>query len=468
MTVVSGEEYLHLRVSYPLVMRATGLGRLEGGELVLVPGSRAQELVARAHELAQTGIAGIVVLGGDAGSLDASELRSTIPIVLVHEPSDLHLMREAIDRYIVRSRRELFALEQRLHRSIVDAAIAGATIEDLLAIAAAETQALVLLDRGGEIIWSPDSSPLPDGAQLVRARMALDRANRGHVVWDGPPRMLAVEVAAGSERKGVVAAIGLDATRYEADDVVLTSLASGAAIVLAREPSLDISVVEDALTPLRLRAAAATAEADDWQAVAAESDDIPLESVHRAFTTELNVRSVPFVAAREGDSLIVIASGSAIAWNAIVSGVESRTRPARIRAGLGRCYIGPDGAGQSVREALRALDRIDAGLLSYEDVELDVVLRSVEGRDEFVRARLGVLMDESAGGQELLETARAYLGSGRNAKEAARRLQVHRNTLLYRLRRIRELIHVDWDDPEDIFALDLALRLSSMSPDQAS
>jgi DNA-binding PucR family transcriptional regulator len=42
---------------------------------------------------------------------------------------------------------------------------------------------------------------------------------------------------------------------------------------------------------------------------------------------------------------------------------------------------------------------------------------------------------------------------------AATSLHVHRNTLLYRLRQIDELLEVDVGDADCAFALDLALRI---------
>jgi purine catabolism regulator len=61
--------------------------------------------------------------------------------------------------------------------------------------------------------------------------------------------------------------------------------------------------------------------------------------------------------------------------------------------------------------------------------------------------------------RELLHSLRAYLACGRNAKAAARKLQVHRNTLQYRLRRIETLLDRSLDDPDVLFLLELACRI---------
>jgi purine catabolism regulator len=78
---------------------------------------------------------------------------------------------------------------------------------------------------------------------------------------------------------------------------------------------------------------------------------------------------------------------------------------------------------------------------------------------EFHQETLGALAaHDREKGSRLVSTLDAFLRSG-NATEAAARLSLHRNSLLYRLRRIREITGLDLDDPETRFALHLALRV---------
>lgn len=58
----------------------------------------------------------------------------------------------------------------------------------------------------------------------------------------------------------------------------------------------------------------------------------------------------------------------------------------------------------------------------------------------------------------LLETLNAYFRCNGNVMQTARELYIHRNTLLYRLERIRELGEFDLDDAETRLKLQLALR----------
>jgi DNA-binding PucR family transcriptional regulator len=67
-----------------------------------------------------------------------------------------------------------------------------------------------------------------------------------------------------------------------------------------------------------------------------------------------------------------------------------------------------------------------------------------------------VLHDRKRRG-DLVRTLRVYFASGANASEAADRLYLHRNSMLYRLARITELTGLDLKDPRVRLALELGL-----------
>ncbi|BBL80532.1 hypothetical protein RxyAA322_23860 [Rubrobacter xylanophilus] len=60
-------------------------------------------------------------------------------------------------------------------------------------------------------------------------------------------------------------------------------------------------------------------------------------------------------------------------------------------------------------------------------------------------------------GSDLIRTLRVYFACGANASEAADRLWLHRNSLLYRLQRISSITGLDLKDPEARFALQIGL-----------
>jgi DNA-binding PucR family transcriptional regulator len=58
---------------------------------------------------------------------------------------------------------------------------------------------------------------------------------------------------------------------------------------------------------------------------------------------------------------------------------------------------------------------------------------------------------------DLVRTLRAHFATGANASEAADRLFLHRNSMLYRLERIQKLTGLDLKDPRVALALQLGL-----------
>ncbi len=86
-------------------------------------------------------------------------------------------------------------------------------------------------------------------------------------------------------------------------------------------------------------------------------------------------------------------------------------------------------------------------------------LRGTHELRAFYDQTLGPLAayDKRTGG-DLLATLEAYFASRTNLSETARRLNLHRNSLLYRVQRIEEAGQVDLQDPEALLALQVALK----------
>ncbi|OLZ12140.1 PucR family transcriptional regulator [Sulfobacillus thermosulfidooxidans] len=78
-------------------------------------------------------------------------------------------------------------------------------------------------------------------------------------------------------------------------------------------------------------------------------------------------------------------------------------------------------------------------------------------RSTFVQEKLGALLEDSTYSRELLWTLQVYLESNGQAREAAKRLYVHRNTLAYRLERLQALLGCDLKDLDTVIDLRLAL-----------
>lgn len=84
----------------------------------------------------------------------------------------------------------------------------------------------------------------------------------------------------------------------------------------------------------------------------------------------------------------------------------------------------------------------------YEDVLIRTITRSAN-LHPFIHPMLRRLLDyDRTHDTTMLHTLSVYLNRESNLHETAAALYIHRNTLVYRLQRIRELLQLDLDDPD--------------------
>ncbi len=139
-----------------------------------------------------------------------------------------------------------------------------------------------------------------------------------------------------------------------------------------------------------------------------------------------------------------------------------------VTVGMGRAKHGPAGIRASHREAEQAIGmgaRVDARapVVSFADLGLHRLLFAMAQHPElheFFRDQMAVLSayDERGGG-DLLRTLDAFFRCHGSPTETAQRLKLHRNTVLYRLRRIEEVGRLDLRDPDTRLNLQLCLRI---------
>ncbi len=139
--------------------------------------------------------------------------------------------------------------------------------------------------------------------------------------------------------------------------------------------------------------------------------------------------------------------------------------------GIGRPYPGHEGIRRSFLEAEQALTMGiklygKGSITSFGDLGVHRLLFSLKSTGElktFYTEYLGKLIDyEHQPDGELEKTLKAYL-KYHTIADTARAIHVHRNTLLYRLSRIREITGLDLEDGETRLALYLAILAGEVS-----
>ena len=112
------------------------------------------------------------------------------------------------------------------------------------------------------------------------------------------------------------------------------------------------------------------------------------------------------------------------------------------------------------REAALAAARAEPGTaVAFDDVLVSHLLRTSPDAGRL----LGELLEpvrayDAERGADLVTTLRTYIACGFSPTRRAQRLVVHPNTVLYRLRRIRELTGRDPQESDDLVLLALALK----------
>jgi sugar diacid utilization regulator len=164
------------------------------------------------------------------------------------------------------------------------------------------------------------------------------------------------------------------------------------------------------------------------------------------------VDTKPLLGRRSGGVVVVLPPPAESAdrrpWNELYCGVAERLQPPGGAIGVGGvCHV-PSGLPKSYAEATRALrvrlaSTSPAGITVDHDLGIYRLLSP--GNDDaelraYVREWLGPLLDyDAASGTDLVTTLLRYLECGGNYDAAAHALLIHRSTLRYRLRRIREI-----------------------------
>jgi purine catabolism regulator len=155
------------------------------------------------------------------------------------------------------------------------------------------------------------------------------------------------------------------------------------------------------------------------------------------------------------------------------AGLEETLAPERqpVVAGIGRSPSGETTIYAAIREATRAADIAasmagegSAAALHFARLgALRLIFHLADNPElrAFQRDVLGPLeASDAARRSEFVRTLEAFLRAGGNHMRAARDLNVHRNTLIYRLERIQELLGgADLEDPELRLNLQLALKI---------
>ena len=143
---------------------------------------------------------------------------------------------------------------------------------------------------------------------------------------------------------------------------------------------------------------------------------------------------------------------------------------ARLRIGVGYCHhsvASIPGALRECAEVVRMMSAIfpERGVFfaaSNTVYQLLSQLPPGELRRIYLNTIAGLAEYDRANGTEFLKTLQVFYAHQFNASRAARELYVHRNTILHRLEKIREILRCDFQNTDDLMAIYLGICVSEM------
>lgn len=528
-TLVAGQSGVAREVTWAARIRSSppAFGHLSGGELVLLPVSMLAQLDERlqldeaVRRLADLDVAAVAVLGKVSQEARDAADAAGLPLLALPEGSEIGALERNAARLISDRRREVQHRGQEVLRRLMDLAIAGEPLGDVVQeLARICGRSVALEARDGRLLAYHAAGKVAPGREAIEPLLQRDRPLVAR--WlrttaeaspaDPPTAVYELDntwsrlIAPVIGRNGLLGSISLIVPRGRAkpEDAQITARGGAAcAVVLAREQAaatvrreVELHVLDEVLDGALRSEATLLHQArrlgHDLQAdhvvVIARIDSAGTGPV-RAGASENRWDEL-----EEGISRLSTTRGGRALWRIRHNSAEfvlpaddsrderrlaealqedlrslQRTGPHLVVSlGVGTIRDGLAGVQRSHAEARQALllgRRMQgAGQVTlFSELGVFRLIFAAEGlpelNDLYTQTLGALLAYDRQNNAGLVGTLDAFFAANGSPKEAAERLGVHRNTVLYRLERIREITGYDLDDAGVRMRLQFALHV---------
>src|SRR6267378_2340501 len=481
---------------------------LRGGELLLIDPQVLSAVDARLtlarllESLAGQGVAGAAVLGRVSPEARRAAETHALPLFALPATLPLDQVEQQVLRFIVDERAQLHERAQDLHRQLSELALAGRGLPALLARLHELTGVPVLLERDSGLDYVGAGRLADDAAALIaQERPALEEWLREvplsafdppvalRPLAHGQTRLIAPILVQGSIG-GFLSLLGSDGELGEMHRLAVGRAAHACAIELVRaraardardEVEEELLDVLTAGRPGSHQAARERAKRKGFDVdapylvIAAEpAEPGRAPKVRAAWERHLATMRASALVRERGEStlaLVSLAGRRAVEPKALVEQLHRAARAASgpVALGYGAVRTGTAEIASGAREAEQALTmgrRLFGpdSATAFKNLGLYRLLYALQPLPELRQFRddaLGRLGLKDRRGV-LLATLGAYLATNGSPTDAADRLHLHRNTVLYRLGRIEDLLGVDLRNAEVRLGLHLALKIGEI------
>ena len=211
-------------------------------------------------------------------------------------------------------------------------------------------------------------------------------------------------------------------------------------------------------------------------------DEPRLHGLHQLVRERLTSRAPRSIAVVHAGAIVVlagarrgaVADARALAED-LVTALEGAVGTDRVTVAISDRCTRPDDYAPAYLRAREALDLMlrlgRTGVIGSTELGPYALLLKASSRGDLQafadRSLQPIVEHDRTRGGELLTTLRAYLEEDRVQRRVAERCVIHVNTVVYRIRRIEELLKVDLGDPATVFDLTLAIRIRDLLGDGA-
>jgi PucR family transcriptional regulator, purine catabolism regulatory protein len=480
--LVTSPEGLHTQVVAAVSLRATlpAFPRLRGGEIALFSVVQAQALdelltlptiVRRLADVPVAAIAVVGEIGADALSVAAE---TELPLIQLPQ-ADLRVVERDIQRLLTDADVQIERRAAQLYSELTQHVAAGDGAEGIVRLTAERTGCAVAFVGGdGEVriqrgsrslraVFSTLQPPLPFSQTI------MDVSVQAHPI--GQPGL----------RLGYLAIAGATLDRW--DELAAFQAAAALALELAKQQAIQAAEARVRGDMLRTILSGTIADPASLQEQAAEMG-YALQRPHVALVIAAADARTPIDEVQDHLRRLLtrqqIAAPTLLRDSTIVClcpSDEHLTQPYALLQSLAADL--PIGAGlstiaQTATQWSRAYDEAEQALMlgrqlfgprsftSFSDLgvyRLLLELRESSELQSFYHETLGALIEhDRSNSGELLHTLDGYFAALGNLHQAADLLHIHRNTLIYRLRRIGEISGLNLKRAEDALALQIALK----------
>lgn len=463
------------------------------------------------QRLAEAGVGAVAVVVKDEVSPAAVAVANDQQVSLLSLPDDVSLagVERAVNKLILNQSAQLTERAIEIQRQLTRLAAENRDLNSLLQVMArATTKPVVIHDDAGVLMAQvyPNVSRRGGGGRAILQTLPygafqnwLDHdapVTQGAIVTSpiGYTTVLKVE----KRVAGYLSLVDKGENLDEFDRLVLAYGADVCAIELAKNRAI-ASAVEQARgdwvqmwlsgTPadddlLTTRAQQSGFERDTvylvavFRAAAANGQPLPVESLISLVRDDMARRQIDGAVGQYVDVIVALYPLENPSYTTRIRAIveelraqlAARTPSGLVTAGISRPVTGLRELREGYREAKDALSIAqELGDLEkstfYGDLKLYQLLLALKDRNlehlrRFYEGTLGPLVEHDDRRQsDLVRTLTGFFEANGNLARAAQDLDVHRNTLVYRLERISELTELDLNDADNRLILHLALKI---------